>query len=88
MVARKVPASGLDLTAPRKAVAAQVYIVLDAPKGGQTIRRLAIDDVSLVDWAPKGRSGRRYDVVGGLRNGTVTLRSDSAAPADSSPLVR
>lgn len=78
----------LDLTAPRKAVAAQVYIVLDAPKGGQTIRRLAIDDVSLVDWAPKGRSGRRYDVVGGLRNGTVTLRSDSAAPADSSPLVR
>lgn len=77
-----------DLTAPRKAVAAQVFIVLDAPEGGQTIRRLAIDDVSLIDWAPQGRSGRRYDVVDGLRNGTVTFRSDGGAPAGSSPLVR
>lgn len=77
-----------DLDVPRKAVAAQVFIVLDAPEGGQTIRRLAIDDVSLIDWAPKGRSGRRYDVVEGLRTGTVTFRSDSASPAAGSPLVR
>jgi poly-gamma-glutamate synthesis protein (capsule biosynthesis protein) len=76
-----------DRTVPAKAVAAQVFIVLEAPEGGQTIRRLAIDDLSLVDWAPKGRSGRRYDMVDGLRSGSVTFHSDSAHPADPKPVV-
>jgi poly-gamma-glutamate synthesis protein (capsule biosynthesis protein) len=63
---------------PRKAVAAQVFVVLDPPHGGQTVRRLAVDDLMLVDWAPKGRSGRRYDVIGALSAGAVSLGHDSS----------
>jgi len=77
-----------DVVAPRRAVAAQVFVVLDPPKGGQTIRRFAVDDVMLVDWAPKGRSGRRYDVVGGLSHGSVTFAVDDPATAPRTPLSR
>ena len=66
-----------DVVVPRKAVAAQVFVVLDPPHGGQTVRRLAIDDLMLVDWAPKGRSGRRYDVVSALSAGPASLGHDT-----------
>jgi poly-gamma-glutamate synthesis protein (capsule biosynthesis protein) len=76
----------LGVVAPSKAVAAQVYVVLDPPNGGQTVRRLAVDDLMLVDWAPKGRSGRRYDVVRGLATGTVTLGADERQTTATPPL--
>lgn len=75
-----------DVTAPKTAVAAQVFVVLKPPDGGQTIRRLAIDDVTLVDWAPKGRSGRRYDMVEALAAGQVTFEADEPGTAASTPL--
>ena len=61
-------------------------MVLKPPDGGQTIRRLAIDDVTLVDWAPKGRSGRRYDMVEALAAGQVTFEADEPGTAASTPL--
>ncbi len=72
-----------DVTVPHKAVAAQVYVVLDPPNGGQVIRRFGVDDVMLVAWAPKGRSGQRYDVVEGLTGGPVTFESDAVVTADA-----
>jgi poly-gamma-glutamate synthesis protein (capsule biosynthesis protein) len=75
-----------DVVVPRKAVAAQVFVVLDPPKGGQIIRRFAVDDIMLVDWAPKGRSGRRYDVVEGLASGPVTFAADDPVTA-ATPLM-
>jgi poly-gamma-glutamate synthesis protein (capsule biosynthesis protein) len=75
-----------DVVAPAQAVAAQVFVVLDAPQGGQVLRHLAVDDLMLIGWAPQGRSGRRYDVVKGLATGTVALRSDYPTTAPSSPL--
>jgi poly-gamma-glutamate synthesis protein (capsule biosynthesis protein) len=77
----------LKVVAPSKAVAAQVFVVLDPPNGGQTVRRLAVDDLMLVDWAPKGKSGRRYDVVGGLTTGSVAVAADDSTTARTSPLV-
>ena len=75
-----------DVAVPRGAVAGQVFVVLDPPQGGQVIRRLAVDDVMLVAWAPAGRSGRRYDVVAALTSGNATFGRDTAGTESTSPL--
>lgn len=76
-----------DVTVPKGAVAAQVYIRLKPPAGGQRVRRLAVDDVSLVDWAPSGRAGRRYGVLEVLKDGAVPFSSDDNGVASAGPLV-
>jgi poly-gamma-glutamate synthesis protein (capsule biosynthesis protein) len=76
-----------DVTVPPGAVAAQVFVRLKPPAGGQRVRRLAVDNVSLVDWAPSGRAGRRYGVFEVLKDGSVPFSSDDNGVASASPLV-
>lgn len=76
-----------DVTVPKGVVAAQVFIMLKPPAGGQTVRRLAVDDLALVDWAGTGRGGRRYDVLEVKRTGPVTFQTDERGTAPAGPLV-
>jgi poly-gamma-glutamate synthesis protein (capsule biosynthesis protein) len=76
-----------DVTVPKGVVAAQVYVMLEAPSGGQRVRKLAVDDVALVDWAPTGRSGRRYDILEVKKTGPVTFQTDEPGAAPPGPLA-
>jgi poly-gamma-glutamate synthesis protein (capsule biosynthesis protein) len=76
-----------DVTVPKGAIAAQVFVMLKPPAGGQTVRRLAVDDLALVDWAGTGRAGRRYDVLEVKRTGPVTFQTDERGAAPPGPLV-
>ncbi|EWT03524.1 hypothetical protein N865_17465 [Intrasporangium oryzae NRRL B-24470] len=76
-----------DVTVPKGAVAAQVFVLLKPPAGGQRVRRLAVDDVSLVDWAPSGRTGRRYGVLEVLKDASVPFSADDGGLASASPIV-
>lgn len=75
-----------DVTVPKGVVAAQVYVFLTPPAGGQRVRRLAVDDLALVDWAAAGRSGRRYDVLEVLKDGGVPFTTDERGSIPLGPL--
>ena len=76
----------LDVTVPDGMVAAQVFARVQAPRGGQRLRFLGVDDVRLVAWAPDGAGGRRYDTVESPAGGTVALRSDDDVAGSGPPL--
>jgi poly-gamma-glutamate synthesis protein (capsule biosynthesis protein) len=76
-----------DVTVPKGVVAAQVYVMLKPPSGGQRVRKLAVDDLALVDWAPTGRTGRRYDILEVRKRGPVTFQTDEPGTAPPGPLV-
>lgn len=75
-----------DVTVPKGVVAAQVYVFLIPPGGGQRVRRLAVDDLVLVDWAAPGRSGRRYDVLDVQKDGPVSFVADEPGTVPPGPL--
>ncbi len=76
-----------DVTVPKGVIAAQVFVMLKPPSGGQTVRRLAVDDLVLVDWAGTGRSGRRYDVLEVKRSGPVAFQTDERGTRPPGPLL-
>jgi poly-gamma-glutamate capsule biosynthesis protein CapA/YwtB (metallophosphatase superfamily) len=75
-----------DVTVPDGMVAAQVFARVQAPRGGQRLRFLGVDDIRLVEWAAPGEGGRRYDTVESTTGGVVTLRRDDALVGVQTPL--
>ena len=65
---------------------AQVFARVQAPRGGQRLRFLGVDDIRLVEWAATGEGGRRYDTVESTTGGVVTLRRDDALVGVQTPL--
>lgn len=72
----------LDVAVPQRAHYAQVFVRLDPPAGGQKLRRLAVDNIRLVEWARKPESGRRFDTVESSNGAEVAAVADSQAVGD------
>jgi poly-gamma-glutamate synthesis protein (capsule biosynthesis protein) len=68
---------------PQRAHYAQVFVRLDPPDGGQKLRRLAVDNIRLVEWARKPESGRRFDTVESSNGAEVAAVADSQAAGDA-----
>jgi hypothetical protein len=73
----------LDVAVPPRAHYAQVFVRLDPPEGGQKVRRLAVDNIRLVEWALRPESGRRFDTVESPNGAQVTVVADSMAAGDN-----
>ncbi|WP_052594114.1 CapA family protein [Luteipulveratus mongoliensis] len=79
----------LDAVAPKDAHAVQPFLRLAPPSDGQKSRRLAVDNLRLIAWAPVGQGGRQYDVVRGSLNSTgrFVLDRPSSQRKPSDPLL-
>lgn len=75
-----------EVTVPEGAVAAKVYVKLPAPAGGQLVRRLAVDNVALVEWSQPGQGGRRDDYITSTRGAYISLVADDRFSAGTKPL--
>lgn len=72
----------LDIQVPKGAHYAEVFVRLDPPRGGQELRRLAVDNIRFVEWATTTTSGRRFDTVESPNGSRVTVVADSLAVGD------
>lgn len=73
----------LDAVVPTGVVAAAPFVRLAPPNSEQSAAHAYVDDIRLVEWAPAGTGGRRYDTVSSPAQVTVTASADDASAAMS-----
>lgn len=80
----------LDAVLPPGTVAIQPTVRLVAPEGDLLAAHLAVDDVRLIEWAPPGSAGRRYDTVEGSADGDAdfTVVGDPGVEQEGEPLAK